>query len=121
MQPHLTLPQYYQAADLAVWPFGESSSQLDAVATGLCLVMSDASATYDRVDSTVLYDANQVYRPKIVSRFCENYQLESLTKKLNELLDPSVRKGLVSKGRAEIIEKFSWDTIAKNRVEDYNN
>lgn len=119
MQPHLTLPQYYQAADLAVWPFGESSSQLDAVATGLCLVMADASATYDLVDSTILDDGKNPYRPKIVSRFCETYQLESLTKKLNELLDPSVREVLIRQGRAEIIEKFSWDTIAKNRLEDY--
>ncbi len=121
MQPHLTLPQYYQAADIAVWPFGESSSQLDAVATGLCLVMADASATYDLVESTTPHDEKSAYRPKIVSRFCETYQLESLTKKLNELIDPSVRAVLSQKGRNEIIEKFSWDTIAKNRLKDYKN
>jgi glycosyltransferase involved in cell wall biosynthesis len=119
MQPHLNLPQYYQAADLAVWPFGESSSQLDAVATGLCLVMANASATYNLVDSTLLYESGEVYRPKIVSRFCETYQLQSLTQKLNELIDPSVRRALIEKGRAEIIEKYSWDIIAKNRLEDY--
>lgn len=121
MQPHLTLPQYYQAADVAVWPFGESSSQLDAVATGLCLVLGDASATYDRVDSTATYDENKVYRPKIISRFCETYQLDSLTQQLEALSDPSVREPLIRRGRTEIIEKFSWDTIAKNRVEDYLN
>ena len=121
MQPHLTLPQYYQAADIAVWPFGESSSQLDAVATGLCLVMADASTAYDLVDSTTLDNGISAYRPKIVSRFCETYQLNSLTKKLNELIDPSVRKTLSRQGRDEIIEKFSWDTIAKNRLEDYKN
>ena len=121
MQPHLTLPQYYQAADIAVWPFGESSSQLDAVATGLCLVMADASSTYDLVDSKMAYDETAAYRPKIVSRFCKTYELESLTKKLNELFDPSVREILSRQGREEIIEKFSWDTIAKNRLEDYKN
>ena len=119
MQPHLTLPQYYQAADIAVWPFGESSSQLDAVATGLCLVMADASDTYDLVESTAVDDGKNVYRPKIVSRFCETYQLESLTKKLIQLLDRSVRQPLVRLGRKEIIEKYSWDTIAQKRLEDY--
>ncbi|MBL7815862.1 MAG: glycosyltransferase family 4 protein [Saprospiraceae bacterium] len=119
MQPHLTLPQYYQSADLAVWPFGESSSQLDAVATGLCLVMGDATTTYDLVESTSTYDEKTAYRPKIISRFCKTYDLDSLTEKLNELSDPSVRKPLIEKGRVEVIKKFSWDTIAQNRLEDY--
>jgi glycosyltransferase involved in cell wall biosynthesis len=119
MQPHLSLPQYYQAADLAVWPFGESSSQLDAVATGLCLVLGDASATYNLVDAPISGDNQGAYRPKIVSRFCKTYQLDSLTEILNELIPPSVRADLSNRGRSEIIEKFSWDTIAKNRIDDY--
>jgi glycosyltransferase involved in cell wall biosynthesis len=132
LQPHQELPQYYQAADIAVWPFGESSSQLDAVATGLCLVMGDATVTYALVLDNSEADSGgrnavpveaksaAAYRPKIISRFYKTYDLDSLTEKIAELASPSVRATFAAKGRQEVLDKFSWAAIARQREADYD-
>jgi glycosyltransferase involved in cell wall biosynthesis len=121
LQQHKDLPPYYQLADIAVWPYGESSSQLDATSTGLCLILSDVVQAYDTVHSDTPFIENQAYRPKIVSQFYKTFELEDLIEKINFLATPSVLAEYSALGMKEINEKCSWHTIALNRIEDYKN
>jgi glycosyltransferase involved in cell wall biosynthesis len=118
-QQQQTLAQYYQSADIAVWPFGESSSQLDAVATGLCLVMSDSVQAYDRVEATTFFEENGQYRPKIISRMCKSNDVDDLVRALESLANKAERQRLIALGEQEVIGTFSWTAIAKRRLEDY--
>jgi glycosyltransferase involved in cell wall biosynthesis len=121
LQQHNDLPQFYQMADIAVWPFGESSSQLDATSAGLCLILSDVVQAYDSVQSEAMFVENQAYRPKIVSQFYKTFDLYDLIEKIDFLMTPSVLAEFRALGIKEINEKCSWRTIALNRIEDYKN
>jgi glycosyltransferase involved in cell wall biosynthesis len=118
-QQQIALAQYYQTADIAVWPFGESSSQLDAVATGLCLVMSDSVQAYDRVEANTSFEENGQYRPKIISRICKSNDVDDLVRALETLADKAERQRLGALGEQEVIGTFSWTAIAKRRLVDY--
>ena len=50
--PALDLPPYYWAADIGVWPRQESTSQLDAAAAGLPIILSDRITVLERVRAT---------------------------------------------------------------------
>jgi glycosyltransferase involved in cell wall biosynthesis len=118
-QQHKDLHKYYQLADIAVWPFGESSSQLDAVATGHCLVMSEGVQTYNSVESDTNFTKTAAYRPKIVSRFYKTHDLADLVRALESLRDTQERDRLQTLGMKEVRDIFSWDAIAQRRLEDY--
>lgn len=115
LQPHYELPKFYQMADVGVW-WAETTSQLDAVASGLCLVLTDQIKAYDLV--TTEGGINEA-RPRIVSRFFKHNDLTSLAQQLETLLPETVRQPLSEKGVAAAQQKYSWDSIAKNRIEDY--
>ena len=126
LQPFKDLPVFFRMADIAIWPGEESSSQLDAVASGCCLILTDNIKAYDEIVmghiSEKLNDSEQIiYKPKIVSRKFKHGDLADLTKKLNSLFDIELRKSLAQSGVQEIETKYSWETIAKNRLEDYKN
>lgn len=116
LQPYHELPKFYQMADVGVWAGEESTSQLDAVASGLCLVLTDHVKAYDLVGTEG--GSNQA-RPRIVSRFFAQNEVNDLAQQLETLLPEAVRQPLVEKGVAEVQQKYSWDSIAKNRLEDY--
>ena len=118
-QQHKDLHRYYQLADIAVWPFGESSSQLDAVATGHCLIMSEGVQTYNSVDATTSFTETEAYRPKIVSRFYKTHDLDALILALDSLKDADERARLQALGMKEVRDIFSWDAIALRRLADY--
>ncbi|NJN34605.1 MAG: glycosyltransferase family 4 protein [Saprospiraceae bacterium] len=118
-QQHKDLPQYYQMADIAVWPFGESSSQIDVVATGLCLVLSEGVKTYDSVNSASKFTETEVYFPKIVSRFYKTNDVEDLTEALKALKFREERESLIALGMKEVRDIFSWESIATRRLKDY--
>jgi glycosyltransferase involved in cell wall biosynthesis len=120
-QQHKDLHKYYQLADIAVWPFGESSSQLDAVATGHCLVMSEGVQTYDSVESATNFTKTAAYRPKIVSCFYKTHDLADLVRALESLRNKKERDRLQALGMKEVRDIFSWDAIAQRRLEDYAN
>ncbi len=120
-QQHKDLAQFYQASDIAVWPFGESSSQLDVVAAGLSLVLSDSVQTYDRVDSVTVFAENGAYRPKIVGRFFHSHDLDYLIHALESLQDEQIRAEIQVQGMTEVVKYFSWNAIAQRRLTDYKN
>jgi glycosyltransferase involved in cell wall biosynthesis len=113
-QPYRNLPKYYQAADIAVWPTEESTSQLDAVGSGLCLILTDNIAAYNCIE-----DAATTAKPKIVSRKFQHQNFEDLVAQLATLADPSVRADLQRRGVETIEKASSWKVIARERVKDY--
>lgn len=119
--PHTELPSYYVAADLAVYPFGETASQLDAAASGACLVLGDCVQAYDLVEKNdPIFDETGVYKPKIVSRFYHYPDPLSLADVIAGLASSAeLRQKLSDLGKKEVETFFSWNAIAKRRVEDY--
>ncbi|MDZ7879983.1 MAG: glycosyltransferase family 4 protein [Saprospiraceae bacterium] len=113
-QPYRELPKFYQAADIAVWAMEESTSQLDAVGSGVCLVLTDKITAYACIES-----ADDSSKPKIVSRKFKHQNFDDLVTQLISLTDPSVRAALQTRGVATIEGTSSWKVIAKERVKDY--
>ena len=113
-QPYRELPKYYQSADIAVWAMEESTSQLDAVGSGLCLILTDKIAAYDCIE-----DPQSTTKPKIVSRKFEHQNFDDLVAQLASLADPSVRSDLQARGVGTIESASSWKVIARARVADY--
>lgn len=108
IHPFVPLPElhpFYQAADIGVWPAQESTSQLDAAACGLPLILSNQVTVRERVDGNGL-----VYE--------EGNPLD-LAYKIRILSHPQVRQYLGAQGAKKIAEQYSWVRIAQERVRDY--
>jgi glycosyltransferase involved in cell wall biosynthesis len=99
------LGPFYRAADIAVWPGNESTSMLDAAACGLPVVISDE----------VFYRAPVEGNGRV---FQQN-DPRSLSETLFALGDPAIRKALGTAGAARMAREFSWESIAKRRLLDY--
>jgi len=104
-KPLRELAQFYRACDISVWPAQESISILDAAACGLPLVV------FDRFKVRDCFDGNGVtYRTN---------DLEDLIRVLRELESPEYRSQLGRFGAEKMANEYSWDTIAKRRLNDY--
>ncbi len=99
------LPPFYHAADIGVWPKQESTSQLDAMACGLPIIVSNKVEVMERVTGNgLLYEEN-------------NYQ--DLADKIKVLTDAALRKRMAAVAVGKVRDHFSWDAIAKERIMDY--
>lgn len=99
------LPRFYWAGDIGVWPRQESTSQLDAAASGLPLILSNRVLVRERVDGNgVLYQEDDV---------------EDLARQIRALRDPTIRKRMGEIGARRMRERFSWTEIARQYVRDY--
>ena len=103
--PVKELPQYYWAADIGVWPREESTSQIDALACGLPLILSNKIKVMDRVEGNGLL-------------FIEG-DAEDLSNKIIELQNAEKRKQMAEYGLKKLYNNYSWDILAKKRMEDY--
>ncbi len=105
--PVTELAPFYWAADIGVWPKQESTSQLDAVACGLPLIISDKTQVKERIEgnglSYVEGDPNH------------------LATQIASLLNLEICKKLGSHGIEKIKKHYSWDVIAQQRIIDYKN
>lgn len=99
------LPDLYRAADVGVWPRQESTSQLDAAACGLPLILSDRVQVIERVDGCGL-----LYREGDAA---------DLASRLLQLEDPRVRLRLGATGRARMQQQFDWRVLARARQREY--
>ena len=97
------LPNYYGLADIGVWPAQESMSQLDAMSTGLPLILSDTIEVVERVEGN-----GSLY---------SDYDPIHLAKQLQKLKDQKLRIKLGRYGAKKVEDNFSWRSIAKNRLE----
>jgi glycosyltransferase involved in cell wall biosynthesis len=103
--PYEELPDFYRAADLGVWPKQESTSQLDAAACGLPLILSDRIGTPDRADGNGLLYKEDDY--------------EHLARQILRLGDRGLRRELGQTGERRMQTNYSWDRIARLRIADY--
>lgn len=100
-----SLAAMYQACDIGIWPAQESTSQLDAAACGLPLILSDKVKVKERVEGNGL--------------LFKDGDATDLAAKIKALLDSGLRLEMGRNGTRKMREKFSWDLIAKARVRDY--
>lgn len=103
--PTRDLPPYYWAADIGVWPRQESTSQLDAAATGLPIILSDRISVLERVTGNGL-----TYREGDPADLAERIQ---------SLGQASARLLLGTAGSLKMKAQFSWLQIAEKRAADY--
>lgn len=99
------LPDLYRAADVGVWPRQESTSQLDAAACGLPLILSDRVQVLERVDGSGL-----LYREGDAA---------DLASRLLQLEEPGVRRRLGTTGRERMQQQFDWKVLARERLREY--
>ena len=99
------LGDYFRAADIGVWPTQESTSMLDAAASGLPIVVNDTLLAVERVDGNGLkYRLNDV---------------GNLVEVLQTLKDKSERDRLGAIGAEKMRSRFSWASIAQRRLDDF--
>ncbi|HRJ40481.1 MAG: glycosyltransferase family 4 protein [Caldilineaceae bacterium] len=103
--PATQLPEVYWAGDIGVWPRQESTSQLDAAASGLPLVVSDQIHVPERIEGNGLV-------------YIEN-DPASLAQQIRKLLQPEVRQAMGAVGAQKVHTQFSWKAIARLRLQDY--
>jgi glycosyltransferase involved in cell wall biosynthesis len=104
--PAKELPRYYWSADVGVWPREESTSQLDAAACGLPLILSDRIEVLDRVDGNGF-----LYREG---------DFADLARTLVKYSDRAQRKKMAAVGIEKMNEKYAWRIIATDRLKDFN-
>ncbi len=103
--PFYELAAYYRAADIGVWPTNESTSMLDAAACGIPIIVSDGIVYREHVEGNgIVYKMND---------------LEDLVSTFLKLRDAATRKRLGSFGAEKMAREFSWESIAKRRLKDY--
>ena len=103
--PYHELPKYYAIADIGVWPKQESTSMIDASACGLPIIISDRVQAIERVEGNGL-------------TYIEN-DVDDLFNVILKMEDKTLREKLGTFGKLKIKNHFSWDKIAKERIEDY--
>ena len=99
------LPNIYHSSDIGVWPLQESTSQLDAMACGLPIIVND------KLEDTNRFDGNGL-------RFKQN-DFKDLAQKILVLLDNDKRDAMGKIGSERIFSYYSWDAIARQRVKDF--
>jgi glycosyltransferase involved in cell wall biosynthesis len=103
--PTCELPPYYWAADIGVWPKQESTSQLDAAACGLPLILSNKIKVVERVEGNgLLYEQDNP---------------ADLARQIRQLTDPDTRRRMGGLGVRKVQKQFNWLNIARQRLQDY--
>jgi glycosyltransferase involved in cell wall biosynthesis len=104
--PTQELPPFYRLADIGVWPKQESTSQIDAMAAGLPLVLSNRVKVKERIDGN--------------GYTFEEGNASDLAKKIRMLEATPLRHSMAAVGTERIKSNYSWDIIAQKRIEDYS-
>jgi glycosyltransferase involved in cell wall biosynthesis len=103
--PVRELGALYRAADVGVWPTQESLSMLDAAACGLPIVVNHTMVALERVEGNGLtYALND---------------LNDLVRVLRSLRSNDKRRKLGSVGASKMANNFSWESVTKSRIADY--
>ena len=102
-RPFHELGDYYRAADIGVWPAGESTSMFDAAACGLPLVISD------RIDAH-LEGNGLTFR---------THDGDALKAALERLAERATREQMGAIGARLMRERLAWEHAARIRAEDF--
>ncbi|MCB0478343.1 MAG: glycosyltransferase family 4 protein [Crocinitomicaceae bacterium] len=104
--PSDELPLVYQNAFLGIWPREESMSMLDAISTGLPIIVSDQMKAKERIDGNGL-----TYIEK---------DFEDLAKQIEKLIqDSNLYQQFSETGAKKIENSYSWNSIALERIKNY--
>jgi glycosyltransferase involved in cell wall biosynthesis len=95
----------YRAADIGVWPAQESLSMLDAAGSGLPVVANDTMSAKERLDGNGL-------------KYRLNDQAD-LARALLGLRGAETRRAMGEHGARKMAEEFSWESIARRRIREY--
>lgn len=99
------LGDFYRASDIGVWPTQESLSMMDAAACGLPIVANHTMTAPERLGGNgAAYKLND---------------LDDLVRVLLELRDSGIRKSMGAIGSQKMASDFSWASIARRRLQDY--
>jgi glycosyltransferase involved in cell wall biosynthesis len=99
------LGNLYRASDIGVWPTQESTSMMDAAACGLPIVANDTMTAPERLQGNGLaYKLNDV---------------GDLVRALLQLRDQEPRRRLGTNGVQKMARDFSWESVARRRLQDY--
>jgi glycosyltransferase involved in cell wall biosynthesis len=103
--PNTQLPAFFWAADIGVWPTQESLSMLDAAASGLPIIVNHTITASERFEGN-----GRTYRLGDVP---------DLAEAIKSLQVPALRRSLGTVGASKMRALFSWRTMARKRLEDY--
>lgn len=103
--PSRELAPLYWASDIGVWPRQESTSQLDAAACGLPVIIGDRANVFERIVGN--------------GAFYREDSVDDLARVIATLAEPSVRNRMGAHGARKMRELYSWDSIARERAGDY--
>jgi glycosyltransferase involved in cell wall biosynthesis len=103
--PVSELGALYRAADVGIWPAQESLSMMDAAACGLPVVANHTMDAPERILGN-----GMTYRL--------NDQAD-MVRVLLELEDAGTRRHLGENGAQKMACEFSWESIARRRMHDY--
>jgi len=100
------LPKFYKSFDIGVWPLQESTSQLDAVACGMPIIINE------KVEDNLRTEGNGLrYKDR---------DFKDLASKILLLQDKLKRNEMGKIGCEKITNFYSWDHLAKNKIFDFN-
>jgi glycosyltransferase involved in cell wall biosynthesis len=99
------LPKFYQSFDIGVWPLQESTSQLDAAACGMPIIINEKVEDNFRTDGNGLRYRDRDYK--------------DLASKILLLEDKKKRMELGQVGSKKIHDYYSWDYLAEKKVADF--
>jgi len=100
------LADFYRMADIGVWPREESTSMLDAAASGLPLIISNTVQAVERIKNNGL-------------TYIEN-DVDDLVNVLLQMKEDQIRKQFSIHGVKKMKSSFSWIKMAEVRLEEYN-
>jgi glycosyltransferase involved in cell wall biosynthesis len=99
------LAGFYRSADIGVWPLQESTSQLDALACGLPLVVNDSVE-----DPIRLGEVGVTFKKG---------DIEDLASQILRLKNAQTRLVMGVRAVQRIVASCSWDALARSRVKDF--
>jgi len=106
--PNLELPQYYNAADIGVWPGAHSITVIEAIATGLPVIVPEDDLAY-----------KVLFENKAALGF-ERGKPDAITKKITELVENhNLRSKIANNALSLAKETLSWGKIAEKSIEIY--
>lgn len=104
--PHDELPNFFSAADVAIWPYQETMAALEAASCSLPIILRDSKIGQEYVINGNGFACSSLEEQKIA---------------LGKLIaDPSMQHNMGEKGTELILNKYDWKMVAKTFLSIYN-